>query len=121
MNSTINNEITSTKIGRIAIQLFAFLQQCRLNASVVPHSNKILTYQFSINDITNEGVPFGLSFDLSSEDVDEIEDTPKAIENFCYSLTIKTGTALLTEKATRLLQYAEETAGPKSRIILPGQ
>ena len=122
-NQTVSpdpSKITATKIGRVTIHLFSFFQQCRLNSSVAPHPSKPFTYQFAINDLTNEGVPFGISFDLSSEDVDEIEDTPQAIEIFCYGLTIKTGTALLTEKASRLLQYTEETT-PKSRIILPGQ
>ena len=115
----MNNTINDTKIGKIAIQLFAFMQQCGLHASVSQHPNKILTYQFAINDLTSEGAPFGISFDLGSEDVAEIEDTPKAIEVFCHGLTIKTGVALLTEKATRLLQHQEESQ--KSRIILPGQ
>lgn len=115
-----NNGSTSpeaTKIGRIAIALFAFYQQCHINASVAPHPDKILTYQFTINDLTNLGQPFGISFDLSTEDVVEVEDTPKAIEAFCHSLTVKTGTTLLTEKATRLLQYAD--VPEKSKIILP--
>jgi hypothetical protein len=119
MNDIDEETIQSTKIGKIAINLFAFFQQCGLHSSFGKHPSKFLTYQFTINDITNLGTPFGLSFDLSSDDVDEIEDTPAAIEQFCFGMTVKTGTALLTEKATRLLQYAEETQ--KSRIILPGQ
>jgi len=116
------NEIATqegTKIGKIAITLFAMMQQCRLHASVTPHASRILTYQFAVNDLTSEGVPFGISFDLSADDVADVDNTPEAIEAFCHGLTVKTGTALLSEKATRLLQYGEDTA--KSRIILPGQ
>jgi hypothetical protein len=117
MQEAITQE--GTKIGKIAITLFAFMQQCRLNAQAAAHPSKILTYQFAINDLTNEGVPFGISFDLSTEDVLDVEDTPQAIESFCFGLTVKTGLALLTERATRLLQYRPDDE--KSRIILPGQ
>ena len=48
MNNTI---IATTKIEKIAIALFAFMQQIGLHAEVGPHPNKILTYQFAINDL----------------------------------------------------------------------
>jgi len=112
-------QMEATKVGKVAFNLFAFMQRSRLNCNFTPHPNKILTYQFVVNDMTDGGTPFGLSFEISPTELSEVQDTPESIEEFCFGLTVKMGTALFTEKVTRLLQYAEEPQ--KSRIILPGQ
>ena len=114
-----NTSESSTKVEKFAVALFAFMQQCGLRASVTPHPNEFLTYQFTVSDMTNLGVAFGISFNLSHIEIEDIPDTPKDMEAYCFGVVVKIGTGLLIEKANRLCQYQEESQ--KSRIILPGQ
>ena len=107
-----------TKIQKIAVKLFAFLQRCRLNCKVIPHNTQILTYTFTINDVTDQGDPFGISFDLSTTDIAEVEDTEEAVEKFCFGMALNVSNTLFRERATRLLEHQEETGAGK--IYVPG-
>ncbi len=114
-----SEEVTArpNKVGRIALKLFAFLQRCRINVKAEPTPAGILSFDFTVADMTDEGVPFGLAFKLTARDVEDVPDDDTAIEAYCFNYVINIGQSLLMERVTRLLEYNKPEA--KSRIILP--
>lgn len=107
-----------TKIHKVAIALFAFMQQTGIKVSVHATPGEMLGYTFEANDMTQQGEAFGVTFVITSADITGLDDEA-AIEKYCFQRTIEIGLQLLTEKATQLLQYAPEVQ--KSRIIVPGR
>jgi|GEM_PF-4318674 len=111
------NEDQYNKVGRICLKLFGFLQRCRLNANVEPTPATLFSYSFTVNDMTDQGVAFGLQFVITSKDVEDVPDTDEGIELYCFNYVVNIGHALLVEKATRLLEHNKPSA--QSKIILP--
>ena len=117
-DEVVENISDSEKLGKIALKLFAFLQRCRIAVSVEAGKSSLFSWDFNCTDITDSGQPYGLAFTIGLNDVEKVENTEISIEKFCYSYVINVGTALLTEKATRLLEFNVPDSA-KSRIILP--
>jgi hypothetical protein len=109
-------QTTIDKLHKVSITLFAFMQQCGIKVSISTDA-KALNYTFSANDMTLTGQAYGISFILTSDDITGLDDEA-IIERYCFGRTLEIGLQLLTEKATRLLQYAPEIQA--SRIIVPG-
>lgn len=107
----------TNKVGRIALRLFTFLQRCRMNVKAEPTPIGISSFDFTIADMTDEGVPFGLSFQLTHLDVQDVEDVPAVIEQYCFQYVLNVGNSMLAERAARLLEHTRPSA--RSKIILP--
>jgi len=114
-----NGKVAETKINKlykVAIALFALMQQTGIKVSIQTNDKEGLSYIFAANDMTSTGEAFGISFIITSDDIVGLDDEA-SIEKFCFGRTLEIGLQLLTEKATRLLQYSSDLQ--KSRIIVP--
>lgn len=104
----------STFTEKLAVSLFSFMRMSGMRCSFQKDADKLFNYIFQVNDMTEDGNPFGLGFVVDASLSEAVEDTPEAIEKFCYTMTIKTQNMMFEDKCGRLLQHAE-----KSKIYLP--
>ena len=104
----------STFTEKLAVSLFSFMRMSGMRCSFQKDPDKLFNYIFQVNDMTEDGNPFGLGFVVDVSLSEAVEDTPEAIEKFCYAMALKTQVMMVEDKMSRLLQHVE-----KSKIYLP--
>jgi hypothetical protein len=108
------SEKTQASASDVAVKLFAFMRQSDIKCIFARDDNELFNFTFDVRDMTTDGTPFGLAFKLNPSIIEGVEDTPEAIEQFCYNMALKVGVTMLEDKLTRNLQCVT-----KSKIIVP--
>lgn len=109
-----------TFIEKVAISLFSFMRRAGLKCTFDKNKDDILSYIFEVRDMTDDGEPFGMAFNVDSKLTAELKDeTPETIEQFCHAMTIKAGTVMLEDRCGRLLEHVEKSKlyVPKSSLV----